>query len=82
MDPDETLRELLEALKERRWNDAEANAGNLLSWLRRGGFPPQTLGPKALGSSWHRHVAEVVCSAALTKVHEGRARQMNKRGAT
>ena len=80
MDPDETLRELLEALKRRRWNDVEASAENLLGWLHKRGFPPQTLGPKALGRQWHRAVAEFVCLAALTKVRGWRARRIKKRG--
>ena len=75
MDPDQTLRELLEALKRRRWNDVEASAENLLGWLHKRGFPPQTLGPKALGRQWHRAVAEFVCYAALSKVREARKRK-------
>ena len=82
MDPDQTLRELLEALQERRWNDIEAYAKDLLLWLRKGGFPPQTLGPKELGRKWHRAVAEFVCFAAQSKVREWRFRRMKKRGAT
>jgi hypothetical protein len=38
MDLDETLRELLEALKRRRWNDVEASAENLLGWLHKRGW--------------------------------------------
>jgi hypothetical protein len=75
MDPDQTLRELLESLKQRHWNDVEASAENLLAWLHKRGFPPKTLGAKALGSSWHRAVAEFVCLAALSKVREIRARR-------
>jgi hypothetical protein len=78
MDPDETLRELLEALKQQYWNDVEASAENLLGWLRKGGFPPQTLGDKALGHEWHRAIAKLVCLAALSKVREIR---MKRRGA-
>jgi hypothetical protein len=75
MDPDQTLRELLEALKQREWTDVEASAENLLGWLHKRGFPPLTLGPKALGREWHRAVAEFVCLAALSKVREIRARR-------
>ena len=82
MDPDQTLRELLEALNRCYWNDVEASAENLLGWLRKGGFPPQTLGPKALGREWHRAMAEFVCLAAQSKVHEWRARWTEKRGAS
>ena len=83
MDPDQTLRELLDALNQRRWDDVEASAENLLGWLHKRGFPPHTLGPEALGTSWHRAVAEFVCFAALSKVREWRFRQAKKkRGAT
>ncbi len=74
MDPDETLRTLLEALKELRWNDVDTCATDLLRWLRAGGFPPQTLGDKALGNEWHRTVTEFVCYKVLS--YDRRARSM------
>ncbi len=76
MDPDETLRELFQALKRRSWDEVEASAENLLGWLGKRGFPPQTLGPKALGRGWHRAVAHFVCMAALSKVREARKRAL------
>ena len=51
------------------------SAGNLLGWLHKNGFRPQTLGTKALGRQWHRGVAEFVCHAARSKVREARKRQ-------
>jgi hypothetical protein len=72
MDPDQTFRDLLEALKERRWDDVEANAKNLLLWLRKGGFPPHTLGDEALGHEWHRAVTEFVCYDVLSEVRRAR----------
>ena len=73
MDPDQTLRALLEALKELRWNDVETCAKDLLLWLRRGGFPPQTLGDKALGNEWHRSVTEFVCYEVLSEARRARS---------
>jgi hypothetical protein len=80
MDPDQTLRELLEALKRRRWKEVEASAENLLAWLHKGGFPPKTFGPKALGRQWHRAIAEFACYAALSKVGKWRGRQLKRGG--
>ncbi len=67
MDPDETLRALLDALKEHRWNEVETCAKDLSLWLRKGGFPPQTLGDKSLGNKWHRAVTESICCEAFAK---------------
>jgi hypothetical protein len=81
MDPDKALADLLEALKKRRWDEVEGCANNLLEWLHKRGFPPRTLGPKALGRAWHRAVAEFMCYAALSKVREARRRKGARRDA-
>ena len=40
MDPTQTLAELLQALNEKRINDALEHMSNLHEWLRDGGFAP------------------------------------------
>lgn len=68
MDPQQTLADLLTAMKEKRWDDANELAEALQGWLTRGGFPPTTLGDAALGKEWHRAVAAFICMAAISKV--------------
>jgi hypothetical protein len=70
MDPQQTLADMLTALKEKRWDDAKELADALHGWLVKGGFPPTTLGDISLGKVWHRTVATFVCLAASSKVDD------------
>ena len=78
MDPDATLRDLLDALHVRDWDRIDELAGALLEWMEKRGFPPTTLGAKELGREWHRTVATFVCYAAQTKVRDARKRRSRK----
>jgi len=78
MDPQATLRDLLEALEERDFDRIDELADALLHWMEHRGFPPQTLGSESLGRQWHRSVATFVCYAAKSKVRKVRKRR--KRG--
>ena len=40
MDPQETLNELVMALRNEDWKSAEQNAADLQEWCDKGGFPP------------------------------------------
>ncbi|MDB5388252.1 MAG: hypothetical protein JWM11_3898 [Planctomycetaceae bacterium] len=80
MDPNATLRDLLEALKGRDWDLVQELSEALLTWMRNGGFPPNTIGPMELGNEWHRAVATFVCHAALGKVRAAHERRSRKRG--
>lgn len=40
MDPDACFSMFLECLAAEEWSDAADRAADLMSWLRRGGFPP------------------------------------------
>ena len=75
MDPDSALAELLDALGQHDWDRSEECSESLLSWMERGGFPPVTIGPKALGIEWHRAIATFVCHAAQSKVNDARKRR-------
>ena len=46
MDPDATLRDLLDTLVERDWDRVDELQDALLTWMERRGFPPTTIGPK------------------------------------
>ena len=78
MDPDATLRDLLEALGGRDWDRVDELQDALFTWMERRGFPPTTIGPKELGVEWHRAVATFVCHAAASKVRDARKRRSRK----
>lgn len=79
MDPNATLRDLLEELKDRNWNRVQELAEALLGWMEKRGFPPITIGPKELGTEWHRTFATFVCHAALGKVRTARRKPQRRR---
>ena len=70
MDPQQTLMFMLDALEEKRWEDAKELADALHEWLVKGGFPPTTLGDSSLGKEWHRAVATFACLAAASTVED------------
>ncbi len=79
MDPQATWNDLLEARSQRDWNRAEELAKALLDWLQRGGFPPDTIGDRQLGTRWHHAVAFFVCHLVLVDVHQARKRAKRQR---
>ncbi len=82
MDPQQTLSELLEALKTKRWTDAKELAESLHQWLINRGFPPITIGDATLGKKWHRAVAAFVCMAAISKANDVESRRTRRRKQT
>ena len=81
MDPQATLKDLLEAMGERDWDRVRDLSGALLTWMDRGGFPPDTVGAKHLGVRWHRAVATFVCHAAASRANDALKRRRRKPGA-
>ena len=81
MDPEATLRELLDAVHARAWDRVDELAGALLDWLEKRGFPPLTIGPRELGVEWHRATATFVCHLARSKVRDARKRRERRAGA-
>ena len=79
MDPEATLRDLLDAVGDRDWDRVDELSEALLMWLQKRGFPPQTLGPKELGRGWHRALAEFTCYLAQSRARDARKRR--KKGA-
>ena len=70
MDPQQTWADMIDALERKQWEPAKELADALYGWLRKGGFPPTTVGAKSLGKRSHSAVAQFVCLAIASKVHE------------
>ena len=81
MDPEATLRELLDAVQASAWDCVDELAEALLDWLEKRGFPPLTVGPRELGVEWHRAVATFLCYVAKSKVRDARKRRARRAGA-
>lgn len=75
MDPQQTWADMLDALKRKEWDDAKELADALYEWLRKGGFPPTTIGDEALGKQWHKTIAHFTCLAVANKVDDVRKRR-------
>ena len=78
MDPDATLRDLIDAVENRDWDQVDTLAYALQRWLDSTGFPPTTIGPKAMGKAWHRSIAKFVVSLAKSKAKKARNRRTRK----
>lgn len=78
MDPHRTWADMLDALKRKEWDDAKELADALYEWLRKGGFPPTTVGDESLGKQWHKTIASFTCLAIANKVEDVR-KQRRKR---
>ncbi|MDA1166430.1 MAG: hypothetical protein O3B13_25320 [Planctomycetota bacterium] len=72
MDPQATLRELLEALEQSNWDAVLELSQALLTWIQHEGFPPVILGSESLGPEWHRQITNSVCRAALLRAKAAR----------
>ena len=75
MDPEATLRDLLEAVGDRDWDHVDELSETLLTWLQKRGFPPQTVGAPELGRGWHRAIAEFTCYLAQSRARDARKRR-------
>ena len=70
MDPQQTWTDMLDALKQRQWDDANELAGSLYEWIRKGGFPPTTVGDGSLGKRWHKTIASFTCFAVANRMEQ------------
>lgn len=77
MDPHQTWLDMLDALKRKQWDDAKELSDSLYEWIRKGGFPPTTVGDESLGKNWHKTVAQFVCLAVANKVDDVQRRRRN-----
>lgn len=65
MDPQVVWNLLVDAYADQDVIAARDAASDLLVWLQRGGFPPQTMPGRILDESWNRSVAAAVCETVL-----------------
>ena len=67
MDPQATLKALLDAQEENDWGTARELALALQNWLDRDGFAPVTMGAKSFGHEWHTAIVRLICEMALSR---------------
>lgn len=75
MDPQQTWADMLIALQRKEWDNARELADALCEWLRKGGFPPTTVGDESLGMPWHKSIAYFISLAVANKVDDVRKRR-------
>ena len=61
MDPQAAWQRLVDAYASQKWMDAKEAAEDLIAWLRKSGFPPQTLSSHPMDDAWNRTLAEAAC---------------------
>jgi hypothetical protein len=79
MDPQAAWTELLQARLQRDWDRAEELAESLMDWMKKQGFPPETVGNRTIGRGWHRAIAQFVCCLTLNDIKAARKRTTRKR---
>ena len=77
MDPQSAWNEMLEAIIQRDWDQAQERADGLLEWMRKGGFPPQT-SAVTMRPQWNRAMAEFGCLMALQLVKKAQQRRQRR----
>ena len=77
MDPQAAWDEMLTAIVQRDWDRAFETSEALLSWMKNGGFPPQT-SAVTMRHQWNRAMAEFGCLLALQFVRQARKRKQRK----
>ena len=83
MDPHQTWADMLDALKRKEWGQAKELADVLYEWIRKGGFPPVTIGDESLGKNWHKTITTFTCLAVANRVddiHKRRNRRTSGKG--
>lgn len=78
MDPQQTWTDMLEALKNKQWDEAKELADALYAWIGKGGFPPTTVGDESLGKNWHKTIAHFTCLAVTNKAEEVRTQRAKR----
>lgn len=77
MDPQAAWNEMLGAISQRDWDQAQERADGLLEWMRKGGFPPQT-SAVPMRPQWNRTMAEFGCLMALQLVQKALRRKQQR----
>ena len=68
MDPQAAWNEMLDAVAANELFEADLRADDLLNWLDRGGFAPQTL-TRLLAGEWDKLVCRYVCRKVMLAAH-------------
>lgn len=82
MDPQATLNDLLDAVADRDWDRVRELSDALLTWMERGGFPPEAVGPSKLRKRWHRTIATFIFHAATSRANGVAKRRQRWKGGT
>ncbi len=77
MDAQTAWNEMLTAILQKDWEQVSEFAVGLLSWMKRGGFPPQTTA-FTMPARWNRAQAEFGCLQALQLVKQSQKRKQRK----
>ena len=78
MDPQVAWEQMLTAVSERDWEQAQEFAEGLLQWMKQGGVPPRTVSHSHMQRGWNRTMAEFGCLMALQYVRDARKRQARR----
>jgi hypothetical protein len=65
MDPQAAWNQLLDAYASDDWDSIEEPAEGLLGWLKRGGFPPQTIAGRQFDRGLNVTLARAACDFLL-----------------
>lgn len=77
MDPQAAWNQMLTAILQKDWEQVSESAEALLSWIKHGGFPPQTTA-FTMPARWNRAQAEFGCLQALQLVKHSQKRKQRK----
>ena len=77
MDPQTAWNEMLTAIHQKDWEQVSEFAEGLLSWIKRGGVPPETTA-FIMPARWNRAQAEFGCLQALQLVKQSQKRKQRK----
>ena len=67
MDPDAAWRAFLEACQQQDWSAAKETAADILAWLDRGGFAPQSQPDHTLDDALNRAIVAAACRHVLNR---------------
>ena len=81
MDPHQTWTDILDALRRKQWDEAKELADALYEWIRKGGFPPVTIGDESLGKQWPKTIASFACLCVVNKVTDLQKRRSRRKSA-
>lgn len=70
MDPQAAWNEMLDTAESGDWELAAEYAESLLTWIRRGGFPPIVIPGRPMDDGWNRTIATAACELVLSRQGE------------